>query len=91
MCRNRRSVIVCMTASRSSSGAQVSTTSVMIAETTLLITVPSLCKRRTTSRSLTIPSSDCPSELTISAPMLYSASLAISSFTPASGLIVTMS
>ena len=38
------------------SGSQVSTTSVMIAPTVLLTTVPSWWRWRTTSRSLTMPS-----------------------------------
>ena len=61
----------------------------MIAPTVLLTTVPSWWRWRTTSRSLTMPSTDLPSVLTISAPTLCSASWATSSRTPASGLIVT--
>ncbi|MDT4881165.1 hypothetical protein FQZ97_1169920 [compost metagenome] len=91
MCRKRPSVITCMTSSRSSSGEQVRTSAVMIAETTLLITVPSLCRCRTTSRSETMPSSVAPSALTTTAPMLCSARVASSSRTPASGRMVTTS
>ena len=50
-----------MISMRSSScvvGSAVSTSSVMIARTVLLTTVPSWCRCRTTSRSLTMPSSD---------------------------------
>ena len=89
--RTRRSVITFISSSTWVSSSQVSTTAVMIAATVLLMTVPSWWRCRTTSRSLTMPSTDVPSELTISAPTLCSASCAISSRTPASGPIVTTS
>src|SRR4051794_2807895 len=88
-CRNRRLVMTSIRASRVSVGAHVSTSPVMIAPTVLLTTVPSWWRWRTTSRSLTIPSTVSPSALTIRAPTLCSASWAMSSRTPASGVMVT--
>ena len=52
-------------------------------------TVASWCRRRTTSRSLTIPATRSPSSLTTRAPTLCSASSATSSRTVASGPMVT--
>src|SRR5690606_29876810 len=90
-CRIRSAVIVVISSSSVVSGAQVSTTAVMIAPTVLLTTVPSWCRCRTTSRSLTMPSIVVPSLLTTRAPTLCSASSANSSRTPASGRTVMTS
>src|SRR5215218_3853621 len=51
----------------------------------------SSCSRRTTSRSLTMPSTACPSALTTTAPTLCSASSRSSSRTVASGGMVMTS
>src|SRR5690349_23928378 len=88
-CRMRCSVIVCISSVRPSSPAQVRTSAVMMELTELSRTPASSCRRRTTSRSLTIPSTRSPSWLTTSAPTLCSASSATSSRTVASGPMVT--
>ena len=88
-CLMRCSVMVCISSVRPSSPAQVRTSAVMMELTAWSSTVASWCRRRTTSRSLTIPATRSPSSLTTSAPTLCSASSATSSRTVASGPMVT--
>src|SRR3954452_16364251 len=89
-CRIRRSVMRTISSSSVVFGAAVGTGDVMIALTGSSSTpAPRACRCRTTSRSLTMPSTSSAPRATTSAPTLCSASASSSAPTGSSGEMVT--